>query len=292
MSEKQWQGTTLGSERLLHSLIWLLRHVDVRIVYAFAAIFVVPVTLMVNHGRRFIYQYLRCRQGMSRLKAAWHTYRNFCIFGQVVIDKFAMFAGRKFDMRTEGYEHFKTLASAKDGFVQLSAHIGNYEMAGFSLVSETKRFNALVFGGEKATVMQGRKHLFEHSRIRMISVKPDMSHLFEINDALADGEIMSIPADRIFGSQKAIEVNILGAACHLPMGPFAVAVSRGVEVLAVNVMKTKSRQYTIYVTPLPYDHTLRQREQAQQLANAYAAELERMLRMYPDQWYNYFDFWK
>ena len=31
-----------------------------------------------------------------------------------------------------------------------SSHIGCYEVAGYSLISKTKRFNALVFGGEKS----------------------------------------------------------------------------------------------------------------------------------------------
>jgi predicted LPLAT superfamily acyltransferase len=29
-----------------------------------------------------------------------------------------------------------------------------------------------------------------------------------------------------------------------------------------------------------------------QLSRAYAEELERILKMYPTQWYNYFDFWR
>jgi predicted LPLAT superfamily acyltransferase len=67
---------------------------------------------------------------------------------------------------------------------------------------------------------------------------------------------------------------------------------RGLDVLAVNVMKESSKRYRIYVTPLDYDKQASRREQTAQLLHSYVAELERLLALYPTQWYNYFDFWK
>lgn len=291
-TKREWKGTTFGNEFMLRSLIAMLRHVDVRLFYAFTAVFIIPVTMVVGKSAKIAYRYFRRHQHYGRLKSIWHAYRNHCLFSQVVLDKFAMFAGKKFKLNTEGFDHFLSLADKAEGFVMLSSHIGNYEMAGYTLVSEKKRFNALVFGGEKSTVMAGRQSMFNTQNIRMITVNADMSHLFAMNEALANGEIMSIPADRLFGSTKAVEVELLGSKASLPMGPFAVAVSREVPVLAVNVMKSSTRGYTAYITPLSYDHHLRPKEQIRQLATAYAAELEKQLRRYPDQWYNYFDFWK
>ena len=59
-----------------------------------------------------------------------------------------------------------------------------------------------MFYGEKQTVMENRTDMFSDKNIRMIPVKNDMSHLFLIDHALQQGEIVSMPADRIFGSQK------------------------------------------------------------------------------------------
>ena len=107
MAEKQWAGTTWGSGRLHQWLIGLLRLTDVRLIYAFSSVFVIPVCLCIRgEGRRAIYHYLRDRMGFAPLKAAWLTYRNHCLFGQVVIDKFAMYAGKRFKTDIEGYEHF------------------------------------------------------------------------------------------------------------------------------------------------------------------------------------------
>jgi predicted LPLAT superfamily acyltransferase len=126
----------------------------------------------------------------------------------------------------------------------------------------------------------------------MIPVSNDMSHLFLINQALENGETVSMPADRVFGSQKTITVNFLGRPAAFPLGPFSVATIRGLDVLAVNVMKTSLKSYKIYVTPLSYSKEAPRKQQMEELATAYVAELERMIRMYPAQWYNFYEFWK
>ena len=293
MAEQEWAGTTYGNAWMHKWLIRMLRHIDVRILYLFVAIFVIPVCLVLNPSRGIAYRYFRHRIGYGRLKSAWKTYVNHCLFGQVVVDKFAMYAGKKFDVEVENYNEFLERASRKEeGFVQLSAHVGNYEIAGYTLVCQNKRLNALVFAGEKASVMQNRSKMFADTNINMIAIQPDMSHLFEIDKALADGEIVSMPADRINGSQKCIEHDFLGAKAKFPLGPFSVATMRGLDVLAVNVMKDSLTSYKIYVTPLAYDKEASRQEQIRQLSSAYVAELEKRVRQYPTQWYNYFEFWQ
>ena len=289
--ERNWAGTTYGNGWMHKWLIRMLRYSDVRLWYAFVAVCVVPVCLLVNPAQKIIYHYFRKRWHYSKVRAALATYRNFYLFAQVVIDKFAMYAGKHFNIEIKGYEHFLALASREDGFVQLSAHVGNYEIAGYSLVAEKKRFNALVFGGEKASVMKNRNKMFANTNINMIGIDADMSHLYEINSALANGEIVSMPGDRIFGSEKSIETDLLGATAHLPAGPFRVVTMRGLDCLAVNVMKTGAKSYRIYVSPLIYNKQAPRPEQVRGLADSYTRELERIITMYPEQWYNYFEFW-
>ncbi len=291
MAEKEWAGNTFGTGFMHRSLIGMLKHTDVRIWYAFSAIFIIPFCLIFSPGAKTAWHYFRRRQKYGRWKSLLMTYVNHVLFAQVVIDKFAMYAGKKMKLKVENYDIFKQLAAKDEGFVMLSAHIGCYEMAGYELVSDRKPFNALVFAGEKASVMQGRNKLFTGNNIKMIPLTSDMSYLFKIDQALARGEIVSIPADRVFGSAKTVKVELLGADAELPWGPFSVPAMRGLEVIAVNVMKTSVKGYTAYVTRLDYDKDASRKQQVQQLADNYAKELERMINLYPAQWYNYFEFW-
>lgn len=286
-------NTTFGSAWLLNLLIACLKWVDVRCIYVFTSIFVMPVCLLLNtnHSRTTAYHYFRRHLGWGRWCSVWGTYVNHCRFAEVVVDRFAMFAGKHFKLEIEGYEEFLELAEKPEGFMLFSSHIGCYEIAGYSLVAKTKRFNALVFGGEKATVMEGRQRQFSQNNIGMIPVKPDMSHLFLVNEALANHEIVSMPADRIVGSSKTQTCTFLGQPAAFPLGPCSVATMRELDVLAVNVMKTGAKTYKVYVAPLSYDKTASRKVQMQQLADSYAKELECRVRQYPEQWFNFYDFW-
>lgn len=289
--ERQWAGTTYGNGRMHQWLIGALRFMDNRLLYVFAYLFVVPVCLVLNASRKTAYHYFRTIHHYGPLRAAWATYVNHCRFAEVVIDKFAMYAGKHFDVEVEGLDEFNALAAREEGFLHLSSHIGNYEIAGYSLVSKQKMIHAVVYAGEKASVMENRNHMFVKTNIRMILMKPDMSHLFEIDNAICQGDIISFPTDRNHGSARSIEHLFLGRKAHFPQGPFTVATMRGVKVLAVNVMKEGWTKYRVYVTPLPYDDTLPRKEQIRQLADGYVMELEKRLRQYPTQWYNFYEFW-
>lgn len=275
------------------TLIGSLRWLDVRLIYVFTSIFIIPVCLLLNlnHSRTTAYRYFRQRLVYGCLRASWYTYVNHCLFAQVVVDRFAVFAGKRFKLDIDGYEYFQQLELETKGFVILSSHIGCYEVAGYSLISKSKRFNALVFGGEKATVMKGRQEALSEHNIRMIPVREDMSHLFIVNEALSNNEIMSMPADRIVGSAKVVKVNFFGETASLPAGPFSVTTMNGFDALAVNVMKISAKRYKVYVTRLSYDTQVPRMQQMQQLANCYVEELERRVRQYPSQWFNFYDFW-
>lgn len=288
----EWAGTTYGNGLMHRWLIAILRNVDIRIVYVFTAIFVIPPCLVFRKGARYIWHYFRRQWHYGFWKSIWKTYLNHYLFGEAVIDKFAMYAGKKLKTEIIGYDNYLKLQARPEGFVQMSAHIGNYEIAGYSLKADDKRFNALVYAGEKETVMENRKKMFSTTNIRLIPISEDLSHMYVLNEALSNGEVLSIPADRVFGSRKVLPATLLGGKVELPLGPFTIATMRNCKVLAVNVMKTSWTGYTIYVTPLEYDPTASRKEQIRQLSNNWIAEIERMLGMFPEQWYNFFEFWK
>ena len=291
MGERRWEGATHGNGWMHRSLIGLLRFIDVRVFYIFSDVFIIPWCVLFRPSRRTAMRFYRDAMGYGWWKAVLATYRNHCQFARVVIDRFAMFAGRHFDVEIVGHDDFKVMAAREEGFVQLSSHIGNYEIAGYSIVSDRKAICPVVFAGEKASVMAGRSELFGKTNIRMIELTPDMSYLFAIDEALCRGDIVSFPADRFMEGGKVVKVPFFGREAAFPQGPFSVATMRGVDVLAVNVMKAGAKRYKIYLTQLPYDRTLPRKEQIRQLAGAYVAELENRVRQYPLQWFNFFDFW-
>lgn len=289
-AERAWRGGTDGTKWMHRNLVRIVRHVPLRLMYGFVAVFVVPFYFLFSKGYKPIYHYFNQRLGYRPAKAFFGVYRNFCRFSQVILDRFYMFGGGKFDVQVEKYHLYQELAEGEPGFMILSAHVGNYELAGFSLVATKKRFNALAFGEEAEAIMENRERLFAGTNINIIPVKDDLSHLFALNNALDNGESVSFPSDRLLGNQRTVTCEFLGAPAHFPMGPFALAAQRDLPVLTVNVMKESVKRYRVYVNRLQKEGTTRG-ERINAYVRQYVEHLEEVLRKYPEQWFNYYEFW-
>lgn len=291
--ERQWTGRTDGAGWMHKSLIWLLRISPLPLVYLIMAL-VVPFYLLINRsGTRAIYHYLRRRQGWGRLHAALGCYGNHFLFGTALLDRFGAYAGRRFRTIIPDYQLFLDLAAQEDGLMMLSSHIGNPELCGYMLKSDRKRMNAVVFPGEKQSVHSWREKMLGNNNIRMIATDGTMGWLFTLNAALADGEIVSIHADRTFGSPKTLRVRILGAEARIPQGPFSLAAMHDKPVMAGFCLKSGLKRYDVplFRIDTPEMSQLNREEKMQALADAYAAAVDQVLQKWPLQWFNFFDFW-
>ena len=295
MKHEEWRGNTGGTPWMHFMLIRLFKVFSLRLVYAFMAVFVVPFYMLFAHrGYIAMYHFFRRRLHRSPLRSFLGVYGNHYRFGQIILDRFAAYAGRRFQFEIDGNDLFLDLCSRPEGFLMLSCHVGNYELAGYAFEASAKRLNALVFSGEAALVMEQRARLLSRNNIRMIPVSDDMSHIFLISDALSGGEIVSIPADRIFGSPRFVECPFFGGMARFPLGPYAMAVQRGLKTLAVFVMKESAYKYKVYIRNicLGDNPPKRRDEKAALLARQMAAEMERVVTEYPEQWFNYYEFWE
>ena len=288
---KEWKGRTDGLPWMIRSLVVLMKVVDRHVIYCFMAI-VVPFYMVFHHDSYLAtYRFFRQRLGFGCIKSFLKVYANHYRFGQVIIDRYAAYAGKKFRFELDGNERFMELVNGERGFVQLSSHAGNYEMVGYGLTSTAKKINGLFYGGESKVMMDFRRKILSMHNVNLIEVDESMSHIFNMNAAIDRGEIVSMTGDRLFGSSKALKCMFLGKEASFPMGPFALAVQKEVPMLAVFSMRYHGR-YRVYVRDIKPDESLPLRARMADMARQFAAELENVVRMYPTQWFNYYDFWK
>ncbi|WP_400071753.1 hypothetical protein [Zobellia russellii] len=113
-----------------------------------------------------------------------------------------------------------------------------------------------------------------------------MSHIFEIHTALTNGELVCFTGDRYIEGTKFLEQQYLGATAKFPMGPYLLASRLNVPVLFVYVMKESKKHYHLYARTAEV-----KRGDAQGLLEKYTENLEWIIKKYPLQWFNYFDFW-
>jgi len=284
------EGRTFGNAWMYTALIGILKHVNIRVLYVFMSVCIIPITLLVSPGAKLTYSYYRKKKRMNCFVSLLWTYKNHVVFGQTVIDKFAMYAGHHFIVNYHGIDYFQHLSQQPSAFIQLSAHIGCSEIVGYSYDS-IKPSNVLVYGGEHNDFMKYRESAFGNKNIKMIPVGAGEDHSEEIIEALDRNEIVHAFVDRFMNTKKTIISKLHGHTVRLAKGPFSIAVTRGLDVIMTCAMKETDGSYTTYMTPLFYDKNKEKRVQCQQLADAYTSEIEKLLLMYPDQWFNYSDIW-
>lgn len=298
VKSEKWKGTTGGGNFGQRSLIFLFRHCDVRVGYFFMYIAIPFYLIFGAKARRALCKYFGQVHCYGKIKAFFKTWATYNNFGKVMLDRFSIFSGQKhkFTVERDGVELFDKLTNTSQGFVLAGSHTGNFEICGYLLRQDIKKIYALVFGGESALLQQQRFAQLAPNNVEMVAVKDDMSHLFTLNQALENGNIITMPADRIFGSSKSIRLPFGNAHADFPVGPFAVAAIRDVPVLAVFVFKTAVHRYKIivrkveYPSPTPSSPRLSAKQKAEVLAKNYVKLLEQQILANPTQWFNFYDF--
>lgn len=288
--ERQWQGKTDGSPWMQSSLVEGFRFFGLGFYYCITAL-VVPFYMLFGKGFKHSYRLFRRVLRHGPLASLIYSYMNHFQFGMAMIDHFACYGGKTFELTADNYGEFTALESASGPFILLSSHFGNYEICGCTFVSKIKRINVLVYNGESQTIMRNRKDVFDKNNIRMIPTSQDLSHVFLIADALDNGEIVSMPADRVFGSEKVVICNFMGRKVKFPKGPFSTISAQKVPALAVFAIKKGIKKYKISITRLECPSEGLSREKAIEfLAGQYAAALEKLVLKYPTQWFNFYDY--
>ena len=292
---QDWEGITGGRSFGQKALKILFSVVNVRVGYFFL-VFVIPFYMLFCRTRCLaIYRYFREQHGYPPLKSLLKTYQNHFIFGQTLMDRFAVYANQKNIFRVDNPDNDLFLAKLDDphGCIMAGSHNGNPELCGYLLKQKKKRINSLIFGGEAKEVQKNRSKILEDNNVRLIPVSDDMSHIFYINEAMSNGEIVSMPCDRTFGSDKYLECDFLNGKADFPVGAFVLAIQYNVPVLALFVLKISASRYRIHVKSIPFPpDNLSKREQINEMTRSFVSELERITRLYPEQWFNFYKFWK
>ena len=280
-----WKGRTDGALWMHRTLIFLLRYIPIAVIYAVMDIVIVFYLVFARTRTSSTYHYFRETYNQGIWNAISNTYLLFRQFGQVVIDRFAVYAGQHFDLYIEGNELVYKAMNQGNGCILISSHVGNYEIAGYAL-KPTRPMYAVMYGGDKDFVLENRRRELERNGIHVLVPDKEWSYLYTINKALQEGNMITIMGDRNLGSDKVIATEIVGRKANLPSGPFSIAsLYKHVTACSVFVMKESKRSYHIYVQQLRGNNK-------DEFARDFADQLTTIVRRYPHQWYNFYDFWQ
>ena len=290
---KTWRGKTGGTQRMQKTLIRWFRYIDTRLIFWLTIPWVIGSIIAMPRERKAAYHYWRRRHNKKPLTACLCVWKQFYAMGHVVLDRFAAFAGQHFDIQVYDENNIMhTLQHGEKGFVILSSHVGNQELAGY-FVPSVKPLHILIYLGDTATMNRERERLFATRKMFFLPMQTDGSHIFEMHEVLQKGEALSIHADRMFSDTRTITADFLGAKAVFPQGPFRLAAVEEVPVVTMFMLRTGHNRYQlrIYNLSKATDKDLSSRQLSNALLQRYVHKMEQVLRDFPEQWFNFFEFW-
>ncbi len=289
-----WEGKTRGGVLGYKIFVWTLKNLGLRFSYFLLSFVVIYFVAASGKAFKAIFNFYHEVMKYNRVKAFFSIYLNYYMFGQILLDKIAMLAGfqQKFTFDFEGEEYLRQM---QDGGLLVSAHVGNWEIAGQLLNRLEKRIHIILFDAEHQQIKGYLSEVLKTRNVNFIVIRDDFSHLLAIKQALADKEIIAMHGDRFIEGNKTIILDFMGKPAAFPIGPVNMAAKFRVPVSFVFAVKETSSHYHFYATPLhqvAYTTNLKQRESnLREALNIYSLKFEEILRKYPFQWFNYYDFW-
>ncbi len=285
----EWEGKSVGPETGYKIFIFLIKNIGIRAAYFLLAFVSFYYFIFNRKQTRVIYRYFRDKRHHSVLKSLIFTYRNNFIFGQTLVDKVAIAAGleNKFTYEFDGVENIYQLAKDESAGIMISAHVGNFELAQHFMHGFDKKIHLVTTDEERRAIKSLLDSVMAKPKVEFIIVKDDMSHIFDIHKTIEEKQIICFTGDRFFPETKTLEADFLGESARFPAGPFLLSSRLNTPVLFVYVMREKNRHYHLYARKSEFKN-----RDANSLLESYTQSIEEILKKYPLQWFNYYDFWK
>jgi KDO2-lipid IV(A) lauroyltransferase len=181
------------------------------------------------------------------------------------------------------------------GAILVSPHLGNWELGGLGLADLGYKVNVLTFREPDEKVNELREKVRRERGIGFIYVERNDSSplaIIEAVNALRRNEVLALLGDRD-GSSNTIAMEFFGRSAQIPVGAAHLSLASGAPVIPVFVPLENGRYSTLMGEAIYFQgghgrHGEAIREGMGRLVKVF----ERYIGRYPDQWYNFFDFWE
>lgn len=292
IAKKQWDGKSRGGQFGYQFFVYIIQLVGVRCAYCFLALIVIYFIPFAPKATRCIWKYNRRIRRLSLSASLKELYCHYYVFGQTLIDKIAIKGGlaEQYHFEFENYNRFLEIINGTQGVVMIGAHVGCWEAGAGFFGKYGKKINIVMLDAEHQNIKEVLdKSAEQENNYKIIALNQDaISAMLQMKVALNNGEYVCFNGDRFIDERTSEKSSFLGHSAAFPIGPFRIAAKCGVPVVFYYSMREPGRTYRFIFE----EATATGRNEAKQLAQQYIASLENVVRKYPRQWFNFYDFWK
>lgn len=226
---------------------------------------------------------------------------HFYSFAQSAFDKIDAWSGRITPENIiYSQEHpLAALEEKKQGAVFIGSHLGNLEVCrALGNGRYNTRINVLVFTHHAVEFNKVMKQINPNSNVDLIQVTNVTSDLaILIKERIDRGEILVIAGDRtsVSSTGRVCYNSFLGDDAPFSQGPFILASILDCPVYLLFCLKHSKDKYKVIFEHVGDTLKFSRKDREQKLTSVistFAKRLEHYCLEYPDQWFNFFDFWQ
>lgn len=220
-------------------------------------------------------------ESSRRVAAAFDWYARYYLesFQLPGLDAAAIDAGFGY----EGVDAIERAVRSGTGPILVMPHLGTWEWAAWWLaLVPGMKVTAVVEPLEPPEVFEWFRSFRERLGMDIIALGPDAGG--RLAAAIKRGDVVCLLADRdVVGT--GVEVEFFGERTRLPAGPALLALRTGAPLIPAAVYWRGSARHAIALPPLDTRRSGGIRSDVSRLVQDYAAALEDLIRVAPEQWH-------
>jgi KDO2-lipid IV(A) lauroyltransferase len=181
----------------------------------------------------------------------------------------------------EGGENLREALEIGRGVILVTGHIGNWELGGLFFGHQGLKVNVVTLPDGSSQIDAIRRRYRGNYSINTIILDGSPFASLEMMAALRRGEMVATLVDR-WGKVDGVASAFLGGMHYLPRGPFVLSRATGAPILPAFVVRDGASYRGILEPPFVV-----LQDDLGPYATRISQVLERVIRRYPDQWYNF-----
>jgi predicted LPLAT superfamily acyltransferase len=224
-------------------------------------------------------------------------YTHVLRFAEVALDRVFIVSGKDatFVVTRTGREYLTELAQSHRGAILLGAHLGSFEAMRGQGDREAHPINVLGYFKNARMINAALQKLNPRTNARVIGIDGGLDFVLAIKERVERGEMIALLGDRIGPDKREATVTFMGGEARFPTGAYLLASILKCPIYLTFGLYRSPDHYDLFCEPFAMEVTLprKGREEAlREYTQKFATRLEHFVRMAPDNWFNFYDFWK
>jgi len=172
------------------------------------------------------------------------------------------------------------------GVISVTAHVGNWELAGRLLATRSARRTFVVVAPEEVPDLERWVRRNGDGVQFVPRLRPGIG--VELLAALRRGEVVALQGDRALGTRGDVAIPFFGRPAPFPLGPFVLARAASVPIVPAFCVLDRDYRYRVRIAP----PIMVARGHEEEAARTWVTILETVVADHPTQWFNFFDVWR